>query len=165
MKLNLCSGGKPFPDFTNVDFCEPADVVHDLTKPLPFEDDSAEKIVCIHGIEHFYRYDVDGIVKDWVRVLKPGGVLIIECPCLDKVLEIFDHHIRAKTNIDMRMTMWALYGDPRYNEPGMVHRWCYSKWEMRAMLENFGLEVVETEPKFHVPTRDMRFEGRKPWTK
>ena len=47
-----------------------------------FEDNSAEEILSVHVIEHFYYWEVADVLKEWVRVLKPGGRMIIECPNL-----------------------------------------------------------------------------------
>jgi predicted SAM-dependent methyltransferase len=161
MKLNLCSGRKRFKGFTNVDFAPPADVIHDLTKPLPFPDGEAEEIVCIHGFEHFYRYEADAILADWVRVLAPGGLLCLELPCLDKVLGIFNAAIDGGHELPEHLTMWGLYGDPNHENPAMVHKWCYSKAEMMDMMKLHGLIATEGEPQFHQPIRDMRIQGRK----
>jgi predicted SAM-dependent methyltransferase len=163
--LNLGCGHKKWPGFVNVDGYESdrakPDLVHDLTKPLPFDDGVADEIHAYHVIEHFHRWEVPVILKDWARVLKPGGLMVLECPCLNKVLGIFNHFIAKNQAVDGRLTMWALYGDPNYKEPAMCHRWCYSTAELTDEMEAVGLTVESTTPQTHVPFRDMRLEGRK----
>lgn len=161
MKLNLCSGRKRLKGFVNVDFAPPADVIHDLTKPLPYGNAVADEIVCLHGFEHFYRYEADAILADWVRVLKPGGSMALELPCLDKIIAIFNCAIEAGQELPEHLTMWGLYGDPNHENPAMVHKWCYSKGELSDMMRLHGLLVKETEPQTHQPLRDMRIEGVK----
>lgn len=163
MKLNLCCGRKPMAGYTNVDFQDTkyADVVHDLNETLPFEDGAADEIICIHGFEHFFRYQSDEILIDWVRVLKPGGVLILELPCLDKIISLINHTIRTGQELPENLTLWGLYGDPKYRDPAMVHKWCYSMSELTAMMELNGLSVRSEKPQTHQPLRDMRLEGRK----
>ena len=137
------------------------DLVHDLTKPLPYDDGTVDEIHAIHLIEHFYRWEVPGILKDWARVLKPGGLLVVECPCLEQILKAFNYFIENKKPIDMRMTMWGLYGDIPTQEPAMVHRWCYPLRELQDLMEDAGLEVTQKPVMFHQPARDMRLEGVK----
>lgn len=74
-------------------------------------------------------------MADWVRVLKPGGLLVLELPCLDKILRLFAYFVREKKPIDPRLTVWGLYGDPRYENEAMTHKWCYSVGELRQIME------------------------------
>ena len=165
MLLNLGCGHKKLPGFINVDGNEDErskpDLVHDLTKPLPWGDGEADEIHAYHVIEHFDRWLAPDILKDWARVLKPGGLLVLECPCLNKVLGIFNHFVTNGEPVDGRLTMWALYGDPRYQDRAMCHRWCYSVAELMALVEEAGLKAEHKTPQTHVPIRDMRIEGRK----
>src|SRR6202012_3650744 len=87
MKLNLGCGDKILEGFVNVDVVESRagkspDVICDLHQLTPFEDGSADEIMAIHVVEHFWRWEVVDIRKEWVRVLKPGGKMILECPNL-----------------------------------------------------------------------------------
>lgn len=167
MKLNLGSGNRTLPGFINVDlpdnWCKSKpEVIHDITQPLPFENESADEIHAYHVFEHFYRYDADAILMDWVRVLKPGGLMVLELPCLDKIIGIFNHSIDKGLELPENLTMWGLYGDPKYGNPAMVHRWCYSRHELQTMMELNGLTVDAGKlPQTHQPIRDMRLEGRK----
>lgn len=166
MKLNLGCGNRHLEGFVNVDMADnwcskPPDVSTDISKPLPFDDGVADEIHAYHVFEHFYRYDADAILIDWVRVLKPGGLLVLELPCLDKILGIFQHCIKSRLELPEHLTLWGLYGDPKYANPAMVHRWAYSISELSTMLELNGLKVRSTEPQTHQPIRDMRLEGRK----
>lgn len=163
--LNLGCGHKKLDGFVNVDGYETdrakPDVVHDLTKPLPWGDGEVDEVHAYHVIEHFYRWQVPGIIKDWARVLKPGGLLVLECPCLNKVLGIFHHFVTKGEPVDGRLTMWALYGDPKYEEPAMTHRWCYPVNELMSLVEDAGLKAEHKEAQTHVRVRDMRIEGMK----
>lgn len=133
------------------------DVVADVRK-LPFPDNYADEARAIHIIEHFYAWEALDVVREWVRVIKPGGQLAIECPCLDKVLKLAE-----VPQIDPRYTYWALYGDPRHQRPEMCHRWCYSVTALTKLMIQAGLVELRPEPpQFHFPVRDMRVVGIKP---
>lgn len=55
-----------------------ADVVADVSKPLPFKDKSQNTIIARHVLEHCL--DVVSTLKEWVRILADKGRLIISCP-------------------------------------------------------------------------------------
>ena len=133
------------------------DVEADL-RSLPFPDNYADEARAIHVIEHFQPWDAPTAVKEWVRVLKPGATLAIECPCLDKIIKLFD-----VPNVPPFMTYWGLYGDPRLEDPLMMHHWCYTEQQLRRLMASCGLVEVRGEiPQYHQPVRDMRVVGIKP---
>jgi SAM-dependent methyltransferase len=87
LKLNLGCGDKILPGYVNVDVVEARagmrpDVICDLHDLAPFADNSADEILSVHVVEHFWRWEVRDILREWMRVLKPGGRMIVECPNL-----------------------------------------------------------------------------------
>jgi SAM-dependent methyltransferase len=132
------------------------DVAADLLN-LPFPDNYADEARAIHVIEHFQVWEAPKAMKEWVRVLKPGASIAIECPCLDKIIKLFD-----VPNIPPYYTYWGLYGDPRLEDPLMMHHWCYTEGQLRRLMEASGLIVRGEPPMFHQPARDMRIVGTKP---
>jgi predicted SAM-dependent methyltransferase len=133
------------------------DVVADL-KALPFPDNYADIARAIHVIEHFQVWEAPQVLAEWVRVLKPGSALVIECPCLEKIAALFN-----VPNIPPYMTFWGLYGDPRLKDPLMMHHWCYTERQLAGLMQEAGLVDLRPEPpQFHQPARDMRLVGFKP---
>jgi hypothetical protein len=55
--------------------------------PLPYADDSVDEIRASHCLEHFGHRIVPDVLKDWVRALKPGGMLNIAVPDFGKIAE------------------------------------------------------------------------------
>jgi predicted SAM-dependent methyltransferase len=56
-----------------------ADVIHDFEKkPFPFPDNSADLIYAKHILEHLNNPCI--LVQEAIRILKPGGNLIMEVP-------------------------------------------------------------------------------------
>jgi len=55
-----------------------ADVVADVSKPLPFDEDSQDCVIARHVLEHCI--DPIDAVNNWKKVLKPHGRLIVSCP-------------------------------------------------------------------------------------
>lgn len=169
VRLNLGCGDKILDGFVNVDLAEnwsgrSPDVVADITQRLPFNDNSIDEIHAYHVLEHIDRWKVPECLRDWVRVLRPGGRLILELPCLDKILSLYQYFNGRDENPPERLTLWGLYGDPNYCNPAMMHRWCYSKNELTILLEmEVGLvHIAQSEPQTHISIRDMRITGKKP---
>ena len=162
-KLHLGCAFKRWPEWTNIDLAE-GDVAADLRK-LPFGDDYADVAAAIHVIEHFYLWEIQSILKEWKRILKPGGKLILELPCMDKVLWYMTQCLQNSITMDLQMTWLAIYGDPRYQRVDMTHKWGYTKAQLSDELKNAGFEKIEIEkPKYHVIQRDMRVVAFKPLT-
>lgn len=161
IKINAGCGDKRWPGFVNVDLNDdpimgPPDVRTDIRK-MDFPDHHADELHAIHLFEHLPRIEADSVLFEWRRVLKPGGKLVIEIPCLDKIAQ---NIVNGERNL--RMTVLGLFGDPTDKKPDMMHKWCYSKNEMKTMLEGVGFRDVQIlEPKFHMHQRDMRVEAVK----
>jgi ubiquinone/menaquinone biosynthesis C-methylase UbiE len=171
IKLNLGCGDKILEGFVNVDVVESRagkrpDVICDLHKLTPFEDGSADEIMAIHVVEHFWRWEVLDILKEWVRVLKPGGKMILECPNLISACQavLADPDNVTGPGPEGQTSMWVLYGDPRWKDPLMVHRWGYTPRSLASIMHQAGLGELRQEPaqyKLREP-RDMRITGLKP---
>jgi hypothetical protein len=48
--------------------------------PLPYGDDSVDEIRASHVLEHFPHGELEAVIADWVRALKPGGRLRVAVP-------------------------------------------------------------------------------------
>ncbi|HEX8915243.1 MAG TPA: methyltransferase domain-containing protein [Humisphaera sp.] len=80
-KLNLGSGDVRKPGFLNVDAWPGADVTLDLRRPLPFDSGCCDLIFTEHCLEHFgYPDEVSGLLSECVRVLRPGGQMLLSVP-------------------------------------------------------------------------------------
>lgn len=136
------------------------DIECDITK-IPLPDNYADEVRAIHVIEHFWAWEALDVLKEWIRVLKPGGEIALECPCLDKVLQL-----AQVPDCPPQYVHWALYGDPKYKEPAMMHRWAYTRLQLAKIMAQAGLIGIRQEPpRFHVLIRDMRMVGVKPMMK
>ena len=64
----------------NLDPSAHPDVAHDLERPLPFQDASYDHVLLINVLEHIFDYRT--LLKEAVRVMRPGGSLVIIVPFL-----------------------------------------------------------------------------------
>jgi SAM-dependent methyltransferase len=168
IRLNLGCGDKILPGYVNIDVVDQRagkkpDIVCDLHK-LTLPDNYADEVMAIHVVEHFWRWEVRDILKEWTRTLKPGGKMILECPNLiTACTELLKDPVNA-AGVNGNMTMWVFYGDPSWRDPLMCHRWAYTPDSLGALLHEVGLVNIRQEPaqyKKREP-RDMRIVGEKP---
>jgi len=156
MKLNLGSGDRPLEGYIGVDLAPNADIVCDVRKLDQFADNSAEEIIAIHVIEHFYKWEIQPMLAEWRRVLQPGGKIILECPDLKKAAF---HFLMGEKD---QMGMWAFYGNPDLKNEFHCHHWGYTPETLAYELQLAGFKnIVKAQAQFKIPKRDMRIEGTK----
>lgn len=81
IKLHLGCGPKYIPGFIHVDVEKYSHVDHQGSVcELPYPDDSVGLIYASHVLEHFRRSEIHRVLREWFRVLVPGGVLRIAVP-------------------------------------------------------------------------------------
>lgn len=90
--INLGSGVHTSKEFTNVDTL-PYPWVHYINEVqlLPMcADNSADLIYASHLVEHIPREQLLAALKEWHRVLKPGGVFRMGVPSFDALIKIYE---------------------------------------------------------------------------
>lgn len=177
-RLNLCCGDRHWVGYENVDMQLPGMLEPDLdcdVRKLPYLPNTMEEISCIHGLEHFPRWEVVSILMHWRKILKPNGLLVLELPCLNMIIDILHEHPTpdglpgvwhklpdgrvVNKHID---AMNGLYGVQKHHDRNEEHKWCYTSAEIRDVLEAAGFtNILFKDPLFHRPFRDMRIEVRK----
>jgi len=85
IKLNLGSGSKILPGYTNVDKFDTynPDIVHDLEKfPYPFKNNSVNEILLSHVLEHVGQNpDIfNKIIRELYRICVNGTIINIKVP-------------------------------------------------------------------------------------
>lgn len=118
IKLNIGCGETKLKGFINIDLEKSTkpDLLHDITKgQLPFKENSVDEIYWHHNIEHIqYKLWVP-IINDFLRVLKPNGLLFMSYPEFDKCAKFFMENYKGQKDF-WRAT---LYGRQLY--PGDYH--------------------------------------------
>jgi len=148
-KLHLGSGSVYIPGFINVDVDRnlQADVYDDISKLRKFRDSSYELIYACHVLEHFSHDEVPHVLKNWTRVLKPGGKIYISVPDIDRIVNIYTEnweHFQTRGN-----TPWIglIYGGQSdqydFHKTGFNFNW------LSSLLEDAGFSDIEEYP--HVP--------------
>lgn len=82
---------RPPGAWTTVDAFTEADVRADMWE-LPFPDGTVDEIWSSHALEHVALADVDRTLREWFRVLRPGGKATIQVPNLDYAARYWLEH-------------------------------------------------------------------------
>lgn len=156
LRLHLGCGQKRLPGFINIDRnrSHATDYVGDVTK-LPCPPGSVERIETYHVIEHIPVTAVDAVLTEWLRMLRSGGVLVIECPDFDAdIRELQDGNAER---------MYSIFGRQRF--PGDAHHWGYTANSLRDRLTRRGyVNVVSLPPTdYHAQSEPcLRIEAEGP---
>jgi predicted SAM-dependent methyltransferase len=145
LKLHLGCGTVHLPGWVNIDIeTSQADLTLDITRGLPLPDGSARLIYHEHVMEHITIDEAKTCLKDWFRLLEPGGVLRIATPDLAYVVERYSGDWRnqawlrlpeyafIQTRAEMLNTSLRWWG----------HQYLYDEEELRRRLREAGFETV-----------------------
>lgn len=79
--LEIGSGDKKGENgWTTLDYATRCDIKYNLLEKLPFPDNSVDKIYSSHVLEHFTRNQLDSLLQECKRILKPGGIFSVCVP-------------------------------------------------------------------------------------
>jgi SAM-dependent methyltransferase len=95
--VNLGCGGRFHPAWTNIDIVStgPGVIAHDLSRGVPLASESCEVVYHSHVLEHLRRADVERFMRDCHRVLRPGGILRVAVPDLERICRAYVAKLEA----------------------------------------------------------------------
>jgi len=102
--LNVGCGGRFHPDWTNVDLkaVSPLVIEYNILKNLPFEDNVFDVVYHSHILEHLSRSAGEKLLRECVRVLKPGGIIRVVVPDLAYSCQLYLECLKAVKNSDAK---------------------------------------------------------------
>lgn len=158
---NLGCGKKDWPGWIGVDLVGTGAAVEvDLRDLSPIADESADAVAAIHVLEHFYLWETEALIREWRRILKPGGKMILELPSMNSVFRYIAQCVVTGAPMEAFMSVMALYGNPAHKDPAMCHKWGWFEEDVIGLLERAGMREVRRVPaRYHFPFRDMRVEA------
>ncbi len=121
------------------------DLNWDLRNPLPMKDNSVDFIFNEHLVEHLTVPEAEIMLKDFKRVLKPGGVMRIAMPDLETAIE---HYLNLPLDKDPVIKRFNLdYIKTRAERINMAfrawgHMWLYDAEELRRRLTDVGFTKI-----------------------
>jgi predicted SAM-dependent methyltransferase len=136
VKLHLGCGSRFIPGYVHIDAVpfEHLDHVASIDQLDFIESDSVDVIYSCHVLEHFRRRDLPRVLKEWVRVLKSGGILRISVPDFESIVKIYSQ----TENLDD--VVGPLFGRQNY-----LYNFHYNVFDFNSLsrnLEDCGLGKV-----------------------
>lgn len=141
VKLNLGCGWRNFgEDWIHIDGGDynHLDIVHDISKTLPFTEGFVDLIYSSHVIEYFSRDEIKDILLDWKRVLKTGGVLRLAVPDFESIATLY-----VNGSIKVEQALGPMYGKMKMGESSIYHKTTYDFKSLRSLLEELGFTDVK----------------------
>jgi predicted SAM-dependent methyltransferase len=131
LKLNLGSGPRPLEGYRNLDIKD-----GHAAYPLDYyESDLFDEVRASHILEHFPRGQVADVVKEWVRILAPGGRLKIAVPDFDWIVREYSNGHRHDPLIEA-----YLFGGQ--SDADDYHKAFFNQDKLKRLLEDAGLVDV-----------------------
>ena len=139
LKLNLGCGGNIKEGYLNVDqYVSAPSVIHMDIFNLPIGNDAVDEIFTEHMLEHLSKYEVTLALKEWARVLKPDGKLVMNLPNLEWCLRQW----LAKSEEER----WGWQLDTIFGlqtHPGEFHKTGFTEPRLHQLLTGAGFREIK----------------------
>lgn len=140
IKVNLGCGKRDFgPDWIHIDG---GDYPH-LNKEygsiseLKMNNNSVDLLYASHLIAYFSREEFKNILKEWFRVLKPGGILRLATPDFDDMTTLYQ-----SGGVELKDIIGPLYGKMRMGEEWIYHKETYDFKTLNHILIDSGFKTI-----------------------
>lgn len=166
-KLEIGSGHRPLEGYEHLDInkdCPHLEYIAPMDK-IPVEDNAFDEIQAIHVIEHQPWRTTLATLTEWVRVLKPGGMVRIATPNLRWIAQSYvnaradnpDEYLRdANVMLDIEreklhlndqldVGMWANFKIMSSGIEYDQHYACYDAIILGTLLKEAGCSKIEVE--------------------
>jgi len=141
-KLHLGCGKVYIPDFIHIDIADfdHIDYKQSISQLPQFTDNSVDYIYCCHAFEYQDREVAKWCLKEWYRVLKPGGIVRIAVPDFDAIIKVYTRY--ANRDIEAKGILGPMYGRIKANNDLIYHKTIYNFKSLKKMLEKAGFKNI-----------------------
>ncbi len=152
-KLHLGCGKNYFEGWINIDNnsdhnIKKLDINYDLRNPLPFMDNSVDFIYNEHFLEHLTVEEGQRAIKEFLRVLKPNGIMRIAMPDLVGIVHAYTHPDWENQIVPYLPELGLGFVKTRaelinINFRAWGHRWLYDWEELERRLKEAGAKNIK----------------------
>lgn len=143
-KLNLGCGWDRRDGYLNVDFQEfhEPDLVGDVRDLTTLPTAHFDEVVAQDVLEHLERQDTDVALREWARLLRPGGELIVRIPNVIALARLLSERRSVE---DQQTLLQCMYGTQAYT--GDYHHTGFTEVTIRVALAAAGFSVASIVAK------------------
>lgn len=144
--INLGCGVRFHPEWTNLDLysSDPHVQACDLQRGIPADDASFDIVYHSHVLEHLYRPEAFGLLRECHRVLRSGGIIRVAVPDLERITRTY---IRALEG--------ALSGEAEWRER---YEWIILELYDQMVRERSGGGMYDYCQQNPIPAEDFVVE-------
>ena len=132
LRLNIGGATNPMPGYRVIDRQNGQEAY-----PLNFSSDTVDEVRASHILEHFSHRQTLDVLRDWVRVLKPGGLLKIAVPNFDWIVE------KYRSDEAGRLPLEAFLMGSQIAMDDGTHKAIFNSRKLHALMELAGLVNIE----------------------
>jgi predicted SAM-dependent methyltransferase len=104
-----------------------------------FDDGSIEEVLAYHILEHFCLDHANGILNEWKRVLKDGGVMYLIVPDVDVFTQRY-----VTGHFSLGQLGWGLLGHDHEDASTLdTHKVLYTEERLAQVLFDVGFSSIE----------------------
>lgn len=140
IKVNMGCGWRNFgPDWIHIDGGNYDHLDYKNITKLGFEDNTVDLIYASHVIEYFDREEIVGVLKEWIRVLKPKGILRLAVPNFKAMVNIY-----LNSSYPLDKFLGPLYGKMDMGKSKIYHKTTYDFNSLKSLLKNLEMRNIKT---------------------
>lgn len=109
---------------------------------IPYVSGTISAVRSFHSLEHVGFGEAELAIREWFRVLRPGGSVQLRMPDVERCFQAYtaatlENKVWQKTRAWFKMTVYGM----QHPDETDVHRCGFSKEEIKIILERNGLMV------------------------
>ena len=153
MRLNFGCGIKKIEGYINVDI-DPTvkpDVLSDTVDMAIFSECTVDEIYASHLIEHLSYIEFDKAIRSWRRILKHGGIIVLECPDFEGVCKEFLKADEEGKWVSYRKTWHSIIEHFYGNQKTLYqyHKNGFTRNRLKSILTSVGFRDIQfLEPAY-----------------
>lgn len=179
-RLDIGSGYQPWrtddPTWEHLDISPGATHVEwrlNAFEPLPFADGTFDEIRAVDVLEHTSWQTTEQTLREWVRVLAPGGLLHVQVPDAEQVMVRYcsdPQSLRVAHLADAPPIVWAAWRimgghhDQQFARTGDDWRWNahYAMFSEASLIDYLGRAGVVVERVWRNGFPNLFADSRRP---
>ena len=138
IKLNIGCGWRNFgPDWEHIDGGSYPHLKSKDIFNLPYEDESVSLVYSSHVIEYFDRDEINTLLTEWKRVIKPGGLLRLAVPDFTNMCALY-----FNGTLELNNMLGPLYGKMPMGDDTIYHKTVYDFKSLKKVLEGMDFDEI-----------------------